>query len=184
MDIISLVMSFVSLVVGWLISRHYYQRQTKEQINPIPYIQEVNTSVKEVNTNVLELHSMAMERQDAELQRGVKSLVMSLVFSRNRVLNSLVPPIMLLGMIDKILKADNKDQVEAQLTELKELEPIIKNAIRGLGEAGHEYDGLMETAEQISGKKFADMFTTEEVDQLLTNPQMSRNRKVIPNNPS
>ncbi len=65
-------------IISWVLSHHYYKRQTKEQVNPIPYI-------KEVNTAVLELYGMTMERQDVELQRGVKTLVMSMLFTKSEL---------------------------------------------------------------------------------------------------
>lgn len=160
-----ILLAIVSALIGIVTTHYYYKRQTKEQVNLIPYIREVNTSL-------LELHGMTMERQDAELQRGVKTLVMSMLFSRHRVINSIVPSMMLLKMVDELLKSENEDQRKAQLAELNELAPIIKNTIGKLSEAGHEYDGLQETAEEISGKKFLDMFTTEEVRELFKNPKM------------
>ncbi|MBA2733298.1 MAG: hypothetical protein H0U54_10455 [Acidobacteria bacterium] len=79
-----------------------------------------------------------------------------------------MPAIIVLWMLENVRKSENEDQVK---TELNKLEPNIEIAIKGLSKVGHEYEGLMDTAEKISGKKLKDMFTDEEVIQLLRDSQ-------------
>ncbi|MCA1566829.1 MAG: hypothetical protein LC803_14530 [Acidobacteria bacterium] len=156
----TLISIIASVAATWAFAHYYYRKQSQEQINPIPFI-------KGVHDAVLELNGMAIERQDAELQRGIKKLVVAMLYSRNRGINSIVTARLLLSMIDDLRKTESEDGLKTQLNEWG---PNIERAMTRLGEACQEYDELMATVKEISGKNLEDMFTEKEIDQILVNP--------------
>jgi hypothetical protein len=150
-----------SVVATWLFAHYYYRKQSKEQINPIPHI-------KGVHEVVLELYGMAIDRKDTKLQEVVKRLITAMLFTRNRVVNSIIPASFTLMMIDDACKHESEDEMRAKL---KEIEPMIMSARKRLTEVGEEYDGLFATTQTISGVKVGEMFTDEEFKQILRDPR-------------
>lgn len=156
-------MGILGLFGGWLVTHYYYKRQMKEQVNPLPQIRGVHNAV-------LELYGLSLQRQDDELQRGIRTLVIEMLHTRNRVMNALVPASFTLGFVTDLYKVED-EELERKL---KELEPSVQTALKRLSQVSHEYDGLIEAAEKITGMKVADMFTYEEVIKILQDPRSSK----------
>jgi hypothetical protein len=162
-------LGILGIIVGWLVTHYYYRRQIKEQINPLPHIQGVHQAV-------LEIYGMAIQRQDTELQKAVRTLVIEMLHTRNRVLNSLVPAAFTFMYVNDLYKLEDGMEIK---NKLNELEPSVIKAQKRLSEAGHEYDGLIETVEKIAGKKVSEMFTEEEFIEILRDPRNSSRAKQL-----
>ncbi|MDQ3816129.1 MAG: hypothetical protein M3362_00375 [Acidobacteriota bacterium] len=163
MDIILVTTSLLlGGVIGWLISRYYYRKQTRQLIDPAPQIGGFHQAL-------MELHDLSLEREDKELEKGIKKLIVTMLHTRMRVLDSVASGRLLLAMIDDLRASEDKDKI---VTDLNELGAMIKSISSGLGEIGNEFDSLHEVGEQIYGKKF--QFTSEEFDKFLVDPQNSR----------
>lgn len=162
--IIALITLASGIIVGgavsWILSRYYYKKQVKEQVNPTPHI-------KAVNTAVLELYGMAVQRQDGELQKAVKQLVIEMLHTRNRVLNKVVPAQFVITWVREINSSNKGDEIQ----QLKELEKYMETAQNNLIKVGYEYDGLIEVVEQVAGQQVVKMFTYEEFKEILRDPR-------------
>lgn len=156
-----ILLTLLGAVVGWAITHYYYRKQIKEQINPIPHIQGVHEAV-------LAVYGISIERQDAELQRGIKTLVLSLLESSNNVLNVVGSARLLLAMIEDCRKLENKEQMDKALKELDHLIPRINKNLLLVSE---EYRELFKLAQQITGKDLSSIFTKEEFMELLRKPK-------------
>jgi hypothetical protein len=163
-----ILIGVVGIVIGglisWVISYYYYKKQIKEQINPLPHI-------KGVHEAVLELVGISIERQDAELQRGIKTLVLALLESSNNVLNAVGATRMLLGMIEDSRKLEDKEQMDLALKELDHLVPRFNTSLLQVSD---EYRDLFKLAQEITGKDLSSMITQEEFMELLRKPKKNR----------
>ncbi len=157
MEILLLI---VSALIGVVTTHYYYRRQMREQVNPIPHI-------KSVSDTLSELYGMAIQRQDEELQKGIKKLVVSMIHARIRTLNVVSVALLVLGKINQLIKHENEELV----MRLKELEPYVERAMKHLTQTGKEFDGLEQIAQKIAGRKLTDMLTEEEIDKILCDPQ-------------
>jgi hypothetical protein len=97
-------------LISWGLSHYYYRRQIKEQVNPIPYIQEVNHAI-------VELYGLAIERSDDELKKNVRSLIEAMESYLDRMADDLTVAVLALDWIVRYNKPESQQRLLSVLQE-------------------------------------------------------------------
>ena len=143
----------ISIIATWVVAHYYYRRQTREQINPMPQLQEVHRAL-------IELYGVAIDRKDEQLQKLIKRLVIEMVNTRVRILNKLSAPLLFLAMIKDALKPGKEEALESLMPHLPSSVEMSVNSISGIAD---EFDASLRVAEEIAGKKAHEIVTLKEL---------------------
>jgi hypothetical protein len=133
----------IGIVVGglisWALSHYYYRKQTKAQINPIPYIQEVNRAI-------VELYVLAIQRSDEELKKNVRNLVEAMETYVIKMADDLTLATLTL---DLIVRANIPGNEQKLLSNLKRWNPRLVQSRDRLQEVYKGYIELRQTAKML-----------------------------------
>jgi hypothetical protein len=139
----------VGALLSWVLAHYYYRKQVKEQINPLPYSQEVNHAV-------LELYGLAIDRKDEELRKKIKELVLAIQISRIRVLEKLAPANLCL----LFLAREHNDQKIIDF--VNQFKPQFKRAAKNIQALETEYSNMMTTASKVLGSEALQLLSQDD----------------------